>query len=38
MANVMNCSIEVSEFESQLRYYVNFQTYTLGKGMNPFIY
>ena len=30
---VLNCSIIVSEFEHWLRYYVHFQTNTLGKGM-----
>ena len=32
--NVLNCDIIVIEFEHQLRYYVPFQTNTLGKGMN----
>ena len=27
----------VSEFELQSRYYIHFQTNTLGKGMNPLI-
>ena len=30
--------IGVSEFELQSRYYVNFQTNNLGKGMNPRIH
>ena len=37
MAKVMNCGLEVSEFELQSHYYVNIQTNTLGKGINPFI-
>ena len=30
----MDCSVEVSEFEFQSRYYSNFRTNTLEKGMN----
>ena len=37
MAKVMNCGLEVNEFEHQLCYYVNFQTNILGKRMNPLI-
>ena len=37
MVQVMSCGIVVSEFEFQSRYYVPFQTNTLGKGMNPLI-
>ena len=33
-ANVLDCDIEVSEFELQLRYYIHFQRNTLCKGMN----
>ena len=33
----MDCGIIVSEFVLQSRYYVHFQTNTLGKGMNPLI-
>ena len=33
----MDCGIIVSEFELQSRYYIHFQTNTLGIGMNPFI-
>ena len=37
MVKAMDCGIVVSEFELQLRYYVDFQTNILGKGMNPLI-
>ena len=37
MVKVMNCGIVVSDFVHQSRYYVNFRTNTLGKGMNPLI-
>ena len=37
MAKVLDCGPRVSEFTLQSRYYVNFQTNTLGKGMNSFI-
>ena len=37
MVKAMDCGIVVSEFELQLRYYVHFQTNTLGKDMNPLI-
>ena len=37
MLKVLDCGIVVSEFELQSRYYVHFQTNTLGKGMNPLI-
>ena len=33
--SVVDCDIVVSEFELQPRYYIHFQTNTLGKGMNP---
>ena len=36
MDNVMDCSLEVSEFNPQSHYYVHFPTNTLGKGMNLF--
>ena len=35
MAKALFYSLEVSEFELQLRYYVFFPTNTLEKGMNP---
>ena len=35
MVKAIDCRIVVSEFELQLRYYVNLRTNTLGKGMNP---
>ena len=37
MVKVMDCGIGISEFELQSRYYVNFQTNTLGKDMNLLI-
>ena len=37
MVKAMDCEIVVSEFVLQSRYYVHFQTNTLGKGMNPLI-
>ena len=37
MVKAMDCEIAVSEFVLQSRYYVHFQTNTLGKGMNPLI-
>ena len=37
MIKAMDCGIIVSEFVLQSRYYVHFQTNTLGKGMNPLI-
>ena len=37
MVKAMDCGIVVSEFVLQSRYYVHFQTNTLGKGMNPLI-
>ena len=36
-ANVFVSNIVVSGFEFQSRYYVHFQTNTLGKGMNTLI-
>ena len=38
MVKVMDCGIVVSEFKLQSRYYVHFQTNTLGKDMNPLIF
>ena len=35
MANVLDCSLEVSTFEHQSSDYVHFQTDTLGKKVNP---
>ena len=32
---VLDCSLEINEFELQLLCYVHFQTNVLGKGMNP---
>ena len=37
MVKMLDCSLEVSEFEFQLRYYVDFQPYTFGKDMNSLI-
>ena len=37
MVNVLDCSLKVSEFEFQSRYYVHFRTNPLGKGMNSVI-
>ena len=34
MDNVLDCSLEVNEFELQLRYYFHFRTNTLRKDMN----
>ena len=36
MVKMMVCEIVAREFELQSRYYVHFQTNTLGKGMNPY--
>ena len=35
MVKAMVCEIVAREFELQSRYYVQFWTNTLGKGMNP---
>ena len=37
MVKAMDCGIVVHKFILQLRYYVHFQTNTLGNGMNPLI-
>ena len=37
MAEVLNCGLEINEFELLSRYYVHFQTNTLGKDMNLLI-
>ena len=37
MAKVLVCGHEVSEFDFQSRFYVNFRTYTIRKGMNNII-
>ena len=37
MANGLDNDIVVSEFELQSRFYIHFQTNTLGKGMNSLI-
>ena len=33
--NVLDSKIVVNKIESQLHYYIHFQSNTLGKGMNP---
>ena len=38
MVKTMDCGIAVTKFKLQLHYYVHFQTNTLGKGINPFIF
>ena len=38
MVKAMDSRIVVSKFELQLRYYIHFQTNTLGKGMNPLVF
>ena len=37
MAKVLDCGLDVSEFELQSQYYVHFRTNTLGKGISRFI-
>ena len=37
VVDILECNMVVSEFELQPRYYVYFQTNTLGKGMNLLI-
>ena len=37
MAKMLNCNLEVKEFELQFLYYVHLLTNTLRKGMNLFI-
>ena len=37
MVKALDCGIVVSEFELQSRYYVQFRTDTLGKGMDSLI-
>ena len=37
MAKVLDCGLEVSEFELQSCYYVHFRTNTFEKAMNPLI-
>ena len=37
MVKALDGGIVISEFELQSRYYVNYQTNTIGKGMNPLI-
>ena len=37
MAKVLDCDLQVSEFEFQSRYYIYFQTNNLREGMNPLI-
>ena len=37
-AKVLDCGLEVSEFELQSCCYVHFQTNTFGKAMNPLVY
>ena len=38
MAKVLDCSLEVSEFDLQSGYYVHFQASIFWKGMKPIIY
>ena len=38
VANVLECDLIVSEFELQSRYYIHFQTNTLGKHIYPLIH
>ena len=38
VAKELDCDIVVSEFEIKSRYYVHFQTKTIGKGMNCLIH
>ena len=38
MVKAIDSGIVVSEFKLQSRYYIYFQTNTLGKGMNPLIF
>ena len=38
VANVLDCKIVVSEFKFQSGNNVHFQTLTIGKGMNSFIF
>ena len=37
MTKLLNCSLEVCEFELYSRYYVHYGTNTIGKTMNLFI-
>ena len=37
VSHMLGCNIIESEFKLQLRYYIHFQTYTLGKGTLLFI-
>ena len=37
MANMLDCNIEINEFEPQLHYCIHFQINTFGKGMNLLI-
>ena len=37
MASVLDCNLEISNFKSQLHYYIHFRTNTFGKSMSPFI-
>ena len=38
VADVLDCDIVVSDFESHSSYYVHFQINTLRKGMGPLIF
>ena len=38
MANMLDCNIMVSQFKLKSHYNINFQTNTLGKGINPTCY
>ena len=37
MVKLLDCDLEVSEFEMQSHYYVLFKTNAIGKGMNSLI-
>ena len=37
VARMLDCDIDVTKFEPELRYYIHFQTDTLGKAINTFI-
>ena len=38
MVHTLDCGIVVREFEHQSRYYIYFQTNTLGNGMDLFVF
>ena len=37
MTKVLDCSLEVNEFELKSSYYIHFWANTIRKGMKPFI-